>query len=312
MANTRSRPDLNDRTARFERLDLNLLTTLDVLLKELNVTRAAERLHLSQPSVSAQLARLRDHFADPLLLPGPRGMKPTARAHALRAPLGAALALLADAVAPAQGFDATHATCTWRIAAADYGEMAVLAPLIRRLRESAPHTRLAVIPLDTKRLARQAESGEIDVALHTSHDAPAGLRHRALLDERYVLVGRSDHPRLRRRPSLAQFCALAHVIVSPSGGGFQGATDLALQTLGLRREVVLSVPHFLFALDTVRRTDLVAMLPSRLVRQAEGLRVVEPPLPVAGFQMAMVWHEAVHRDPAQVWLREQIVASMAG
>lgn len=299
------------RTNRFDRLDLNLLLTLDVLLKELNVTRAAERLHLSQPSVSAQLARLREHFGDPLLLPGPRGMKPTARAQALRAPLGEALALLADAVAPAQGFDAAQATNTWRIAAADYGEMAVLAPLIRRLREVAPHTRLAVIPLDTRRLARQAEGGEIDIALHTCHDAPAGLRQRALLDERYVLVGRADHPRLRRRPSLAQFCGLGHVIVSPSGGGFQGATDLALQALGLQREVVLSVPHFLFALDTVRRTDLVAMLPSRLVHQAEGLRVVEPPLPVAGYQMAMLWHEAVHRDPAQVWLREQIVTSLA-
>jgi DNA-binding transcriptional LysR family regulator len=87
--------------------------------------------------------------------------------------------------------------------------------------------------------------------------------------------------------------------------------DLALQALGLQREVVLLVPHFLFALDTVRRTDLVAMLPSRLVHQAEGLRVVEPPLPVAGYQIAMLWHEAVHRDPAQVWLREQMVASLA-
>ncbi|HIV70179.1 MAG TPA: LysR family transcriptional regulator [Candidatus Aquabacterium excrementipullorum] len=298
------------RAERFDRLDLNLLLTLDVLLKELNVTRAAERLHLSQPSVSAQLARLRDHFADPLLLPGPRGMRPTARALALRAPLSEALASLADAVAPAQGFDAAKATHTWRIAAADYGEMAILAPLILRLREVAPHTRLAVIPLDTKRLARQAESGEIDVALHTSHDAPPGLRQRTLLEERYVLVGRSDHPRLRRRPSLAQFCALSHVIVSPGGGGFQGATDLALQALGLRRQVVLSVPHFLFALDTVRRTDLVAMLPSRLVQQAEGLRVVEPPLPVAGYEMAMLWHEAVHRDPVQAWLRGQIVAGL--
>lgn len=299
-------------TDRFERLDLNLLLTLDVLLRELNVTRAAEHLHLSQPSVSAQLARLRDHFADPLLLPGPRGMKPTARAQALRAPLGAALALLADAVAPTQDFDPAVATTTWRVAAADYGAMAVLAPLIGRLREVAPRTRLAVIPLDTKRLARQAERGEIDLALRPSHEAPDGLRHRVLLDERYVLVGRANHPRLKRRPTLVQFCALAHLIVSPAGGGFDGPTDTALRALGLRREVVLSVPHFLFALDTLRRTDLVAMLPSRLVRNAEGLRVVEPPLPVAGYQLAMLWHETVHRDPAQAWLREQIVASLAG
>lgn len=295
----------------LDRLDLNLLVTLDVLLKELNVTKAAERLHLAQPSVSAQLARLREHLGDPLLLPGPRGMRPTARAQALRVPLRAALAMLSNAVAPVQPFDAMQATTTWRVAAADYGEMAVLAPLIQRLRDVAPRTRLAVIPLDTDRLARQLESGDIDVALHTSHDAPAGLRHRVLLDERYVLVGRAGHPQLSRRPSVARFCSLAHLIVSPGGGVFHGATDVALQALGLRRQVVLSVPHFLFALDTVRRTDLVAMLPSRLLRGQEGLRVVEAPVPVAGYQMALLWHEVVHRDPAQVWLREQIVQALA-
>lgn len=299
-----------DQGLRLDRLDLNLLLTLDVLLKELNVTKAAERLHLAQPSVSAQLGRLREHFGDPLLLPGPRGMRPTARAQALRAPLRAALTMLSDAVAPAQPFDAMQATTTWRVAAADYGEMAVLAPLIQRLRNVAPRTRLAVMPLDTHRLARQLEAGDIDVALHTSQNAPAGLHRRVLLDERYVLVGRRGHPQLARRPSVARFCSLAHVIVSPSGGGFQGATDVALQALGLHRQVVLSVPHFLFALDTVRRTDLVAMLPARLVLGQEGLRVVEPPVPVAGYQMALLWHEVVHRDLAQTWLREQIVEAL--
>lgn len=281
-----------------------------VLLKELNVTKAAERLHLAQPSVSAQLARLREHLGDPLLLPGPRGMRPTARAQALRVPLRAALAMLSDAVAPVQPFDAMHATTTWRVAAADYGEMAVLAPLIQRLRDVAPPTRLAVIPLDTDRLARQLESGDIDVALHTSHDAPAGLRHRVLLDERYVLVGRAGHPQLSRRPSVARFCSLAHLIVSPGGGVFHGATDVALQALGLRRQVVLSLPHFLFAGHGAAHGS-GGDVAFAVAAGAEGLRVVEAPVPVAGYQMALLWHEVVHRDPAQVWLREQIVQALA-
>lgn len=110
--------------------------------------------------------------------------------------------------------------------------------------------------------------------------------------------------------SLAQFCQLEQVIVSPDGGGFSAATDSALANLGLARRVVLSVPHFLFMLETLRNSELVAVLPERLVRGAEGLTVVEPPLAVAGFEMLMLWHERWHRDPAHRWLRQQIVTSL--
>ncbi|HCC4907568.1 TPA: LysR family transcriptional regulator [Klebsiella pneumoniae] len=112
----------------LQRLDLNLLRTLDVLLSENNVTRAAQRLNLSQPSVSIQLARLREIFADPLLMPGPRGMQPTARADELRQPLRAALAALEQAVAPVSPFDPATAAETWRVAATDYMASAILLP----------------------------------------------------------------------------------------------------------------------------------------------------------------------------------------
>ncbi len=294
----------------LRRLDLNLLVTLDVLLSEHNVTRAAQRLNFSQPSVSVHLAKLRDIFSDPLLLPGPRGMRPTARAEALREPLHQALDALGRAVSPASPFDPAEARHTWRIAAADYGESAMLLPALAGLRAAAPHARLAVLQVVPSRLARQAEQGEIDLALHTSEDAPAGLRRRALFKERYVLVGRAGHPRLKRRPTLAQFCQLEHVIVSPDGGGFHGITDEALAAAGLTRRVVLSVPHFLFVLSVLASTDLVAMLPSRLLRDTRALRIVEPPVDVPGFEFAMFWHERSHRDPAHQWLREQIAGSL--
>ena len=114
----------------LQRLDLNLLRTLDVLLSENNVTRAAQRLNLSQPSVSIQLARLREIFADPLLMPGPRGMQPTARADELRQPLRAALAALEQAVAPVSPFDPATAAETWRVAATDYMASAILLPML--------------------------------------------------------------------------------------------------------------------------------------------------------------------------------------
>ncbi|MDR6674254.1 LysR family transcriptional regulator [Xanthomonas sp. 1678] len=294
----------------FGRLDLNLLLTLDALLAEHNVTRAAARLHLSQPSVSVHLAKLREALDDPLLLPGPRGMRPTARADALRAPLRQALETLQRAVAPAPPFDPAQAGNTWRVAATDYGESTIVLPALAALRRAAPGTRLAVLEMSPLQIARQAEQGEIDLALHTREDAPPNLRQRTLFAERYVLAGRAGHPRLQRRPTLAQFCKLEHVIVSPDGGGFSGVTDAALHERGLQRRVVLSVPHFLFVIDALLRSDLVAMLPERLLRDQPGLKVCAPPVEVAGYEMAMLWHERVHRDPAHRWLREHIAASV--
>ncbi|AZD16340.1 DNA-binding transcriptional regulator, LysR family [Pseudomonas sp. NFPP07] len=294
----------------LRRLDINLLLTLDVLLAEHNVTRAAHRLNLSQPSVSVHLAKLREIFGDPLLLPGPRGMRPTARADALREPLRRALEALELAVSPASPFDPGAAANTWSVSASDYGESTVILPALAGLRAAAPGTRLAVLELEPGRLVQQAEQGIIDLALHTSEDSPPGLRRRVLFSERYVLVGRAGHPRLQRRPSLAQFAKLEHVVVSPDGGGFHGVTDSALGEVGLTRRVVLSVPHFLFVLSALASTDLVAMLPSRLVRDNPALKVVEPPLEVPGYDLAMLWHERCHRDPAHQWLREFIVSSL--
>ncbi|MGF6918612.1 LysR family transcriptional regulator [Paraburkholderia sp. 40] len=294
----------------LRRLDLNLLVTLDVLLEEHNVTRAAERLNFSQPSVSVHLAKLRDVFGDPLLLPGPRGMRPTAKAQALREPLREALDALQRAVAPTSPFDPAAATQTWRIAATDYAESTIILPMLAGLRAVAPGTRLAIVEAVPPRLARQAEQGDIDIGFHTSEGAPEGLRRRVLFAERYVLVGRAGHPKLKRRPTLAQFCKLEHVIVSPDGGGFFGVTDETLAKVGLARKVVLSVPHFLFMQSVLASTDLVGMLPARLVRGTDALRMVEPPVEVPGYEMAMLWHERVHRDPAHQWLREFIAASV--
>lgn len=305
-----------DRTAArtLASLDLNLLVTLDALLAERNVTRAAQRLHLSQPAVSVQLGKLRQSLQDALLVPGPRGMSPTSLALQLEGPLRDALRQLEQVLAPARPFEPARAGLTWRIAASDYGETAIVLPLLPRLRAAAPSSRLAVMQLVPQRLAHLAEHGEVDLGLVTMDIAPPGLRSRVLFTERYVLVGRDGHPALRRRPTLAQFCRQEFVIVSPEGGGFRGAADVLLESMGLQRRVVLSVPHFLFVLSAVARTDLVALLPARIVAAAglpAGVRTVAAPLEVPGYEMAMVWHERVHRDPAHAWLREQLVASAA-
>ena len=185
------------------RLNLNLLVTLEVLLVERSVTKAAARLHLSQPAVSTQLSRLRQLFDDPLLIPAQRGMTPTAKALELLQPLRQALDQVRASVEFHRSFDAAKAKLIVAIACTDYLQAAVVRPLVVDLRKKAPGVRVALRNLDLAQLERQMERGEVDLALMTPQAAPTSLRARHLFEERYVLIGRRNHPRLRSRNLLA-------------------------------------------------------------------------------------------------------------
>jgi DNA-binding transcriptional LysR family regulator len=295
----------------LRRTDLNLLVTLEALLIERSVTRAARRLHLSQPSVSLQLRKLREIFSDPLLSPAPGGMMPTTRAQSLFHPLRAVLADTRRMLQSQPSFDPAVAEITWHIAAADYGEHAVVLPLLERLQKSAPAVRVAVRDASHERMYRQLEDGTVDLALLALEAPPERLHWQKLFKEHYVLVARRGHPALKRKVTLRTLSALKHVVVSPDGGGFRGVADTALESLGHKRRVVLSVPHFLFVPQVIARTDLVAMLPSRLVSDpSPEIQVIEPPLAISSFEMAMIWHERSHLIPAHIWLRDQVLAAV--
>ncbi|HEX5458490.1 MAG TPA: LysR family transcriptional regulator [Steroidobacteraceae bacterium] len=295
----------------LRRLDLNLLVTLEALLTERSVTRAARRLYLSQPSVSVQLRKLREVFGDPLLAASPGGMLPTARGQALLDPVRAVLSDLRQIVQPPPKFDPGTARVTWQIACADYGEQAIVLPLLCRIRRVARDVRLAILEAGHSRLLKQLEAGTVDLGFMALDSPPQRLRHAVLFKEEYLLVARKRHPALESKLTVAALSRLEYVIVSPEGGGFRGITDVVLERLGIRRKVVLSVPHFLFVPEVVARTDLVAMLPKRLVGDRRGLRVAAPPLAIPGYEMGMVWHERSHLDPAHAWLREEVRRSLA-
>ena len=291
-----------------KRLDLNLLVTLEALLVEQNVTRAAARLHLSQPAVSAQLSRLRDVFHDPLLLPAQRGMTPTAKAIELLDPLRQALDQVRATVGQ-RAFDPATASLTVAIACTDYLHAAVVMPLVAALRARAPGVRVALRHLDPAELGSQMTRGDVDLALMTPHVAPPSLRTRHLFDERYVLIGRRRHPQLRARITVEQFAQLDHVIVSLEGGGFVTPVDNTLAAFGLRRNVVLSAASFLVVPEMVAQSDFVALVPRRLVQgHANRLQVVDCPFPVEGFAVGMVWHERSHAHSGQRWIREAIAS----
>jgi len=290
------------------RLDLNLLVTLEALLLEQNVTKAAARLHLSQPAVSAQLSRLRDVFGDPLLLPAQRGMTPTAKAVELFGPLRQALDQVRSAVAH-RAFEPATASLTVSIACTDYLHAAVVGPVAVALRTKAPGVRVALRNLDLAQLEAQMSRGDVDLALISPEAAPPRLRTRHLFDERYVLIARRGHPRLRARLTAKAFAQMEHVVVSLEGGSFATPVDDALAAFGLRRNVVLSAASFLFVPEIVSQSDFVALVPERLVRgRAAALQRVDPPFPVAGFAVGMAWHERNNAHAGQRWVREAIAA----
>jgi DNA-binding transcriptional LysR family regulator len=290
-----------------KRLDLNLLVTLEALLSERNVTKAAARLHLSQPAVSAQLNRLREEFDDPLLIPAHRGMTPTAKGLELLGPLRQALDQVRATLGEHRNFDPATASQVIHIACTDYMQATLALEIVADLRATAPGIRVALHHLAIDELESRMARGDVDLALMTPQAAPQSLRARRLFDERYVLIGRRGHPALHDGMSVDQFAELEFVVVSLSGGGFRTSVDDALAALGKTRRVVLSAASFLAVPDAVIRSDLVALAPERLVRRRyEGLILVEPPLHVEGFEVGMVWHERTHTHSVHRWVRERI------
>lgn len=222
-------------------LDFNLLRTLDALLDERSVTRAAQRLGLTQPAVSGMLARLRESFEDPLFVRTQRGIVPTLRAMQLTGPLKQVLADVERLFQPSV-FEPSLADFTVTVAATDYALQAVVVPFLAELRRRAPRIRVAVRPADNGRVQAQFENGDLDLALITPEEAPPDLHARRLFDERYICALRADHPDAATAPlTIDRFCALDHALVSYGGQQFWGVTDDALAKLGRERRVVLSV-----------------------------------------------------------------------
>jgi DNA-binding transcriptional LysR family regulator len=258
--------------------------------------------------MSATLGRLRKVFGDPLLLRTAGGMLPTSKALELAAPLRQALTDISRLVRGLGDFDPAAAEMTFTIAASDYVEYAILPRLVDFLEVRAPRSRLAVRPMDFAAVGRQLEGGEVDLGILGAGFAPPNMRLRPLFQERFVCVVRREHPRVRERLTLDDFCELDHVLVSPSGGGFTAPADDALAAIGRDRRVRLSVPHFLLVPEILKRSDMLVVLPERLaLGYGERFRVFDLPFDLAPVTIVAIWHERTHRDPALAWLRQSLV-----
>jgi len=292
--------------------DLNLLVSLDALIDEANVTRAAARLNISQPALSAQLARLRDLFRDPLLVPSStgRGMIPTARALELRIPLNVALRELETVIKRPAAFDSLTADRTFAIAASDNATVVLGVGLIEQVQKIAgPGVRVSFRTPSPDLIATQLERGEVDLLIGSERMVPKDMRTSRLVDERYLMAQRKGHPRGKKALDLKTYCNLSHILVSTSGGSFRGDIDEQLEKVGRRRRVVLSVHQFILAPMLLRITDCVATLPARFVyRFADELDTFDLPFKARGFSLSAAWHLRNQADPGHIWLRKRLSA----
>jgi DNA-binding transcriptional LysR family regulator len=287
--------------------DLNLLRVLDVLLEEAQVSAAARRLNLSQPATSAALARLRASLGDPLLVRSRNRMMRTALAEALRPRVRKVLAEVYETLSASRDFVLADSGRTFRIAANDYSEIAIVGPLLAHLKHKAPNLRLEILPFEED-FDRKLAEGDYDLAIRDEW-AMRSWRHRErMFTETLVCIARRDHPRLSVKPSLDEFLAEGHVLISPAGTT-PGIVDAALERINRRRRIMVTLPHFLAAPAIVAHTDHVMTIASRAAKfwaDAHALRIFAPPLALRGFDLAMAWHPGVESDPAVSWLRAQL------
>lgn len=299
-------------------IDMNLLLALEALLEERNVTRAAARVGLSQPAMSAALARLRAVFGDPLLVRVGGGMSPTHRARQLAVPLADAMARLRVAIDDAPAFDPRASSRSFHIATSDYGEAIVLPAVAQALLEHAPAVSLQLTRTGFLfQPPQQAlDAGELDFALGFFEEPmPIGssLLVQSLFDDRLVCVVRKRHPRIHHRLSLRAFLDVPQIrVIYPLGGESAGTIDLILRGRGLKRTVALTVSHFLSVPHLAASSDLIGIVPERLARLAVKslpIRIFTPPVPLPSLAVTLVWHERRQYDPGHRWIRELIATT---
>jgi DNA-binding transcriptional LysR family regulator len=287
--------------------DLNLLMTLDVLLRERHVTRAARRLGLTQSAMSQRLSRLRDFFGDPLLVPGRSTLTLTPRAEILAEPLARAMSELRSAVQAGAPFDPSTSDRLFVLLGNELVEARGLPAMAQELHRMAPRLRLATERIDARFTTRLAE-GTADLAFIPDFMISSSVRRTPLPREPFVVLARQGHPALSGPLTLERYLAFPHVLIAPHGAP-SGIVDQALEALGLRRQVSFRVAHFITAPMLLPATDLLLTCPAGVAAHACSLLPLAsapPPLELPIDQSSMVWHERAQNDPGHRWLRELI------
>jgi len=295
------------------RYDLNLLPVFMALMEERSVTRAAARLGITQPALSNALNRLRDTLKDPLFIRERYGIKPTQFAEEISPVILETLAKLDDVILGRQHFDAATSTRVFNIAPNSYVEIVLIPRVVARLRQLAPAIKVSLAPFGADLAEAGLVSGTTDMALGRIVDPPDNLIVQHLMDDGLACVVRADHPDVRDSLSREQYEQLRHVNVLPPGRMRVGLFQ-ALERQGLRRELAISVTHFLAVPEIIAVTDYCATLPRLICNQIakdSRLKVIESPVDLGTFPVDIAWHVRYRNDPAHQWFRQLLVETAA-
>ena len=290
------------------RYDLNLLPIFVVLMEERSVTRAAQRLGITQPALSNALTRLRAVMRDPLFIRERYGIQPTALALELAPAIAKALATIDDIVVGQQEFDPARAERLITIAPNSYVEFVLVPAIVARLRAVAPGIRLRLTPYGSDVVETGVVSGDTAMVLGRIVDAPDNLVVQHLMDDGLACVVRADHPEIADTMSREQYESLKHVNMQPPGRLRAGLFQ-ALERQGLKREVAVSVTHFLAIPELIAVTNYCSTLPKLICRHLASdprLKNVPSPVDLGTFPVQMAWHVRYRNDPAHRWLRSLI------
>ena len=292
----------------LDRLDLNLFLVFRTIYSEGNLTRAARRLHLSQPALSHALARLRERLGDALFVRQGHTMVPTSLARSLIGPVQQALHLLEQGLQQGSQFEPASAERTFRLALRSVLESTVLPGLMQQLATLAPQVSLQVLAPARQELAAELAAGRIDLALDVDLPLPDGiLRQRVGADTLVVVAARG---RLCAPPSLRQYLQAQHVAVSSRQSG-PTVEDMALHRRNLQRPIVLRCQHYFAACEVVAAGTLWLTMPhsyAQVVARTLALDIQPLPLALPPLALYLYWHRHLDEDPANRWLRGLVLA----
>ncbi|MGO4852802.1 LysR family transcriptional regulator [Phaeovulum sp. W22_SRMD_FR3] len=285
--------------------DLNLLRVLVTIYETGGVGRAAERLNLSQPTVSHSLGRLRDVLGDPLFRRTAQGMVPTETCHRIISEVRPSVLAIENALSALHEFDPLTSRRTFRIAVSDLGEMSYLHRIVPLAQKEAPHVTIEAVELDVAQIEEWLSIGRIDLAIGNRSTSVETIEAETLFKEYYVALVSRDHPRIRGRMTDAGYFRESHVCVAETSGHWQGPEVSALS--GARRQVALRLQHFFGLREIVGHSALVAIVPSRIGQdfaRFANVDTLELPFTSPQFSVQMLWQKAAGDRAEQRWFRD--------
>ncbi|SEH30702.1 LysR family transcriptional regulator [Magnetospirillum fulvum] len=294
----------------YRRYDLNLLVVLSAIFEEGNITRASQKLNLTQPAVSHALARLRDVFQDQLFVRQGAAMVPTPLARQIIAPVRTALQSLGS-LTEERTFDPAADRRVFRLALRDVFESSVLPPLMEQLEKTGSLIAIHSVRTDRTEIETELRRGSIDLAMDIPFPVGDEINQLRVVRDPLTVVARRGHPQIAEgNLSLDSFLAQGHVMVSSRRKG-PGIEDFELNRLGLRREIKLRCQHYFAACRVVSQTDLLLTMPGRYAQVANlafDNLLLPLPLKIPDLDAVMYWHANMDDDPASQWLRGRLSA----